>query len=93
MKAILVMEMPGSCRDCIARGLSDDCMVTYISVAENRYNKSKPEWCPLVPIPEKKMELEKREFLMGEVIQCVYVPVPENKGWNACLDAIEGSKG
>ena len=46
-KAILVMDMPESCRDCLIRSLSDDCQAVGRYVQEYRHNKNKPEWCPL----------------------------------------------
>lgn len=50
-KAILVIDMPKSCQDCMARSLADDCQVMHRDVIDYRYSKSKPEWCPLVLLP------------------------------------------
>jgi len=56
----------------------------------NANQSRKPDWCPLVPMPERKAELTKQMYYMGEYAQAIYVPVPENKGWSTCLDAVEG---
>ncbi len=99
MKVILVMEMPESCLECpCVDACGESCQVTdrEIGTYEDNYingQYDKPGWCPLVPMPERKMELEKKTYFMGEYAQSIYVPVLENKGWNACLDAIEGRKG
>ena len=53
-KSVLVIDTPISCRDCIARSLSDDCNITHKCVGEYRHNRSKPAWCPLQEIPSKK---------------------------------------
>lgn len=75
-KSILVINTPDSCRDCIARSLSDDCMVVCKSVGEYRYNKSKPDWCPLKDIPEK-YDTVSMNFELG---------------YNACIDEMLGEK-
>lgn len=74
-KSILVINTPVSCRDCISRTLSDDCAVIHKSVAEHRYNKSKPDWCPLMKIPERYEPLSVvcRDF---------------ERGYNKCIDEI-----
>lgn len=46
-KAILVMDMPESCRDCVIRSLADDCQAVSRFVQEYRHDKSRPDWCPL----------------------------------------------
>lgn len=76
-KSILVINTPRSCSDCIARSLSDDCAVIYKSVAEHRYNKSKPNWCPLKEIP--KYENDHCNSDNYEIY---------DRGWNDCIDKI-----
>lgn len=99
MKAILVIEMTENCLDCSmemdAEDISGNAWQGNIcrGCGKRHADKSKkPDWCPLVPMPERKMELKKKTYFMGEYAQSIYVPDPENVGWNACLDAIEGSR-
>lgn len=77
-KSILVIDTPTNCRSCIARTLADDCGVLYKSVAEHRYNGSKPDWCPLKKIPEKQKEyINSTRFFDGW-----------NRGYNDCITEI-----
>ena len=87
-KAVLVMDMPESCGDCKLRKngccephswKNDICGVFY-----NAKNNSKPDWCPLLPMPEKKQE----EVPVAYTHFGAY-----NDGWNACIDAIGGGDG
>lgn len=84
-KSVLVINTPISCRDCIARSLSDDCNITNKSVGEHRYNKSKPDWCPLQDIPLKK-NVRNFNISSGDFEQKGY-----QQGWNACIDEILGN--
>lgn len=79
-KAILVMDMPESCRDCPIRSLSDDCQVAGRYVQEYRYNKNKPDWCPLREMPERKNGTD--------YLNEVYHHPAFDCGWNACLNRI-----
>lgn len=79
-KALLVMDMPESCRECPLRSLADDCRLTgrYVMYFSNWRNK--PDWCPLKPVPEKK-----------PVVLSDGGPVSAwGNGWNACIDEILG---
>lgn len=54
-KAILVIDMPKSCKDCMCYilGLNNNfCEVTKFAIFDN---KAIPNWCPLKPIPEIKL--------------------------------------
>lgn len=84
-KSILLIDTPTSCGDCIARSLSDDCNITHKCVGEHRHNKSKPDWCPLQEIPQKK---KVREFNVsfGDFEQKGY-----QIGWNNCIDEMLGN--
>ena len=61
MKAILVMEMPENCLECpCGDGCGESCQVTdmEIGTCEDDYingQYDKPVWCPLVPMPERKI--------------------------------------
>lgn len=86
-KAVLVMDMPETCKDCSCKYFSYeddalyDCAITGKTIPINggRYGE-KPDWCPLRELPEYKRtvgtESENDKLLM-------------NIGWNACLDEIK----
>ena len=93
-KAVLVMDMPERCRDCIFFIVIDIakacCKITespcdkdlcrYIDVA---FSCEKPDWCPLRQMPEKVTE---------DGLEC-YGEMKYMQGWNACIDAIGGGDG
>ena len=80
-KAILVMDMPESCRTCDLRVIGS---VNFCTGADCRkidqmkiINEDiKPDWCPLRPMTEKLIP-DSKEKGKGWV-----------DGWNACIDAI-----
>ena len=87
MKAVLVMDIPGSCMGCNFLACDgntnlDSCMAREIARPIDLEKEDKPDWCPLRPVPEKKPE---------------YLSINSKKGycdgWNACIDKImEGAK-
>jgi len=86
VKAILVMEMPENCVECqlhldVCGGSTVLCCGCDL---ENMERNILPDWCPLVPMPErkdyKKLSDENPVKAWGN-------------GWNACLDTIEGGNG
>lgn len=85
-KAILVMDMPeNGCMDCdICREfyLKTICGITGNGVAGNRERGGVPDWCPLRPMPDKKI-------LNGDVhnVQSMAEEI-SSASWNACIDAI-----
>lgn len=92
-KAILVMDMPESCKQCVfCHGLNacklkkylvGDKICTVYTVDKQIMEGGKPDWCPLRELPERK--------------KLTYADLSaDNKanGWNACLDKIlEAKKG
>ena len=85
MKAILVMEMPSSCRNCHIM-FTDNVFANYCpcnrdDVTAYIRNDTKPDWCPLKPMPSKKDKPTK-----SESFACF------NSGFNACIDEILGDK-
>ena len=90
-KAILAMDnMPDKCGECECSYCDyDDPHLNLICavVGDNVSGSDKPDWCPLREMPEKKKETELRKVSDDEVW---IVPLPENSGWNACIDAIGG---
>ena len=87
-KAILVMDMPVDCKQCVfCRGLNACKLKKYLvrekictvyTVDKQIMEGGKPYWCPLRELPEKSDHPEHCDNGMFDA------------GWNACLDAIEG---
>lgn len=86
-KAVLIMDMPECCAECACsyfeRGSKELNLCG--ATGEDANNVGKPDWCPLRELPEKKVA-DKRLAIS---------PLTEGqlndfeKGWNACLDAID----
>ena len=84
-KAVLVMDMPGSCFGCNfchinSSGGEDRCQAFEVSRAVNSETYEKPDWGPLRELPEKIPELKSGYEDLSTSIRRV--------GWNACLDEI-----
>lgn len=89
-KAILVMDMPKSCKDCRIRfsdSWSDYCPYEktgtyYEDVDEFVQYNSKPDWCPLKEVPKQKDP--------NSLSDCLYF---EALGYNACIyEILKGSE-
>lgn len=81
-KAILVMDMPKNCFDCRFQEMGF-CEAVH-SVGEMIPDddlESKPDWCPLREMPEKKKTIGTESETERICMNC---------GWNACIDAIGG---
>jgi hypothetical protein len=88
-KAVLIMDMPGSCFGCNfchinSSGREDRCQAFEVSRAVNSETYEKPDWCPLRELPEKIPELKSG---YEEISKSIH-----RDGWNACLDEILGGK-
>lgn len=87
-KAILVMEMPKCCNECCLSLPVEDKVERVLCRGLEKYHSTtvfskRPDWCPLRELPEEH-NTDARQ--VGEQ-WAVF-----NQGWNACLDAIEGSE-
>lgn len=81
-KAVLVMETPEDCETCALHGgiFHSFCKINCRDIADCNV---KPDWCPLKPLPEKKIHtapVRKYELQKNLLVD----------GWNACIDAITG---
>ena len=92
-KAMLVMDMPKSCKDCRIRfsaSWSDYCPYEktgtyYEDVDEFVQHNSKPNWCPLKEVPQRKGLLKQ--------LPKYGTDTHYEQGYNACIDEIlEGSE-
>ena len=86
-KAVLLMNVPEKCFDCNLCALDMDgsisCYYNKREICSNvGENNSRPEWCPLRPLPDRKeiTETYKWEDRLPS-FKC---------GWNWCLDEITG---
>lgn len=87
-KAILIMDMPEDCKQCVfCRGLNAcklkkylvrDKICTVYTVDKQIMEGGKPDWCPLRELPERSDHPEHCDNGRFDA------------GWNGCLDAIEG---
>lgn len=98
-KSVLVMNTPENCYDCpfgtsycgeleyVGYCELADCLdCDEILMTEEHYDcesKSRPNWCPLKPLPEKKEYIVPIDNIES---QKDIIAV----GWNACIDAITG---
>ena len=78
MKAILVIEMPENCFKCKLQDWVNCRIVKGCHTGDTR-----PNWCPLKPIPSKRPTIGKES---DNDILCM------NAGYNACIDEILGYK-
>lgn len=78
-KAVLVMDMPESCENCKCRYIFGECGVMHRYIEDD---VKKPDWCPLVELPEKIPEPKEGYETIEKSVRRV--------GWNACLDKILG---
>lgn len=103
-KAILVMNMPESCSKCPFmykfNGFKKchllNCLCRTNSVLSvSEYTKKRVEKCPFRELPERK-DLDKQRQISIEA-DCYDAEFDEDylegsvRGWNDCIDAIEGS--
>lgn len=90
-KAMLILDTPKTCFDCIFcfeldEGINACCSVMSDENDEGLYRdiqcdgdycQGKPDWCPLKELPKRRKYNE--EYFNGDV-----------KGWNDCLKTILG---
>lgn len=81
-KSVLVMGTPEDCESCVLHGgiFHSFCKINcrYIEGLS-----TKPDWCPLKPLPEKKEYIVPIDNVES---QKDIIAV----GWNACIDKITG---
>ena len=85
-KGIIVVDMPEKCFGCPKLTWRADaggfpevvwCKVTRKQIERDKLD-TKPDWCPIKPLPEK-MDCQSRHGLLQEQIMV---------GWNMCIDEI-----
>lgn len=81
-KAILVTDIPEECLTCKFCSEWDHCNLEDKGIIEDL--SIKPDWCPLVPMPDKKE-------VCGKYPQTDEITASYKVGWNDCIDAIGGN--
>lgn len=83
-KAVLLIDMPDDCTMCKFWNAEDDeCYATgseELSLGD--FEKTKPDWCPLLELPEKKDENSPERVEYGNF------GIGYLAGFNDCLDKI-----
>lgn len=96
-KSVLILDTPENCYDCqfcyeLDEGVEACCSVMNDDEdkslmkeidCEDGYCQGNPNWCPLKPLPEKKLYTapERKHELQKDLFAV---------GWNTCIDKITG---
>lgn len=91
-KALLLLDMPENCTECpLECGIADEKKGLILNAnicrgcgERNFQSDKKPDWCPLVTLPEKKKEYRKMRCENGVHLKTIGF----NKGFNACIEEI-----
>lgn len=78
-KGIILVDIPENCHKCLFQ--NDGCNITYMNVDLYIIHKTKPEWCPIKPLPEKDNS-DTSGYYLDEY------PQGYKNGWNECIDKI-----
>ena len=80
-KGIIVMDIPASCDNCelMCTNQNDDKFCFKHGFHEP-IESTRPDWCPIKPLPEKITHKSRQGLLQEQVAL----------GWNLCLDEILG---
>ncbi len=95
MKGIIVLdEIPKDCSKCLFNKGLNVCEIMKYTQKKNMYHtyttdkqvleEMKPDWCPIKPMPERKM-----------CTMSICISADEynkRKGFNSCIDEITGEK-
>ena len=97
MKAMLACDMPKSCWDCHLVDEHGNCIAIKISSEKygmdvRKYADIRPFWCPIVPLPSKRKSVV--EWYNTKIETATTVKTHDfteyDKGWNDCVDFLEG---
>lgn len=100
-KSVIVIDAPESCRECKFRydnyGCCEICILQDDEVDYFYTSKTKPDWCPLSPLPEKTdlqpyidaiaKDIENDDYSLNHVSLYHYA-----RGYNNCLNDILGGE-
>ena len=92
-KAVLVIDMPSCCTACpffefVNGDDYEDCRtICIVKSGVNEYGAEvRPKWCPLKPMPKRKIVLEHR--VGGYTVNGI--EMTQAHGYNECLDELVG---
>ena len=77
-KAILLIDMPDNCSKCSLVN-KHVCFITDKFIANYYGMPFRPNWCPLVKLPERSNTGKSDYYQWGDY----------EDGWNACIDELE----
>jgi hypothetical protein len=85
-KSVLVTETPEDCELCALHGgrFHSFCKINCRYIEDL---STKPDWCPLKPLPEK---MKVTGLYNGEYFKAGGKPPSYKIGWNKCIDEITG---
>ena len=92
-KSVLVIDTPSSCKECKLRydnyGYCEVCILLNDDIEYFCVTKTKPTYCPLSPLPEKK---ELTHYIQrGDAKSMTHMMMSiHDQGWNDCIDEILG---
>lgn len=96
-KGILIVNMPNRCKDCSLSEMSysgfDRLICVPMGESVYKFNKSKPNWCPIKTIPSELNELDvKKQAIFedcydGTDLEDWYIS-GKVRGWNSLLEAL-----
>ena len=88
-KSVLIIDTPESCRDCDLKftdEYSDYCPYKKTDVFTYVHTNTKPDWCPLSPLPERInlcKYADNAALNMDGILAYQYA-----QGWNDCREEI-----
>lgn len=95
-KSVLVIDTPNNCSECPCCYVSENdwgdfisarCQMKYKGFVDkySEYNKGRPSWCPLRPLPDKATVDESMLGIGFDDFNTIYY-----LGFNECIDKITG---
>ena len=83
-KSVLIIDTPESCRSCYLRGFTLNLQYCRGKLKDIKDVSTKPDWCPLKPLPEKMIIPRGARNTDGLEYAC---------GYNTCINEITGGGG
>lgn len=78
-KGVIVVDIPEQCKECeLMCTNQDEDEFCFVNGFDELIEEDKPDWCPIVPMPEK-IKHQSRQGLLQEQVAL---------GWNLCIDEI-----
>lgn len=99
-KGFILVDVPETCLECrfcveLHEGIQACCVLVNnqnnhdeFKEIDVSYTQGKPKWCPIRQFPEKK---EPSKFPISPILPWQHTDY--EKGWNHCLDYLEGKYG